>query len=192
LDRTEKSGYWLEDSDKVAMTTELMNESKDPQDAFLTITYEYIPYLPSDFSRGTSVWLDVGNCKGSEVPVPEDRTSFELDMTPWMATLNGRILTIQSHLHDGGVHLDVLKGDQAVCRSVATYGDVMEHGHHMPGMDMSHISYMSACYDAGRIQKGEEWTLKAQYDLDAHEPMLDGDGKPEDVMGIAVLYVIED
>lgn len=169
-----------------------MNESADPRDAFLTITYEHIPNLPSDFSKATSIWLDVGECNGSEVPVPDDTTSFELDMSPWTATLNGRLLTTLSHLHDGGVHLDVAKNDEVVCRSVATYGDASEHKRHMPGMDMSHISYMSTCYDAGRIQEGEQWTVKAKYDLNAHEPMLDGDGEPDDVMGIAVMYVVED
>ena len=174
------------------MTTELMNEVEDPQDAVLTITYEYIPYMPSDFSTVTSVWLDAGDCEGSEVPVPEDRTSFELAMAPWTATLNGRVLAILSHLHDGGVDLNVVKNDEAVCQSIATYGDAAEHKHHMPGMDMSHISYMSTCYNAGQIHDGEKWTVKADYDLDAHEPMLDGNGKPDDVMAIAVMFVIED
>lgn len=174
------------------MSTELMNESADHKDAFLIITYEYIPDLPPDFSKITSIWLDVGECQGSEVPVPDHTTSFELDMSPWTAALNGRILSIISHLHDGGMYLDVSKNDEAVCRSVATYNDVSEHKRHMPGMDMSHISYMSPCYDPGQIQEGEQWTLKARYDLDAHEPMLDGDGEPEPVMGIALLYLIED
>lgn len=174
------------------MTTELMNELKDPRDAYVTITYEYIPNRPSNFSTVTSVWLDVGECNGSEVPVPEDRTSFELQMAPWRSTLKGRILMILSHLHDGGVHLDVIKDDEPICRSTATYGNPADCERKTRGMDMSHISYISGCYDVGRTYEGEDWTVNAHYDLAAHEPMLDKDGKPDGVMGIAVVYVIAD
>jgi hypothetical protein len=185
-------GYWLGEHHNVSMATELMNELKYPQDAILTITYEYIPEMPSDFSAITSIWLDVGGCKDSEVPVPEDKTSFELSMAPWTSTVNGRVVAALSHLHDGGVHLDIMRDNENVCRSVASYDTLSKHGHDLRHMDMSHISYMSGCYDVGRIQEGEEWSLKAYYDIAAHKPMLGGDGKPEGVMGIAVLYIVED
>ena len=173
------------------MITELMNEAQDPQDAILTITYEYIPYMPPDFSTASSLWLDVGDCH-SDVPVPNYTKSFELTMQPWTSTVSGRILTAISHIHDGGVRLDVLRNGYSVCRSVATYGDPSGHKHHMLSMEMSHISYMSTCYDVGRIKEGEEWAVKAHYDFEKHEPMLDGDGKPEDVMGITIVYLVED
>lgn len=113
-------------------------------------------------------------------------------MEPWTATVNGTVLGIGTHLHDGGSHIDILKNDEVVCRSVAAYGDVAKHIDRGRKMDMSHISHMSDCLRAGRIEEGEAWSLKAQYDLETHEPMLDGDGKPEGVMGIAIMLVIED
>jgi hypothetical protein len=165
-----------------------MNRSPHPRDAFLVITYEYLAAPPSTFSNVTSIWLDVGDCN-SDIPVPEGAAQFELDMAPWTATRSGRVLIIFSHLHDGGVRLDVRRDDEVICRSIATYGDSSEE---MRDLAMSHISEMSTCRDPGRMREGEQWTLKAQYDLNAHEPMLNERGEPEDVMGIAVVYLILD
>ena len=101
------------------------------------------------------------------------------------------------HLHDGGTHLDVRKDDESVCRSLPKYEDKNGHdGHdlvrrHGKGMDMSHISEMSMCHNVGRIEAGEEWTVRADYDIAAHPPMLNASGVPEGVMGIAVMYVVE-
>lgn len=173
------------------MATELMNEKSKSQMVMLTITYEYIPYQPHDFETATSIWLDVGGCR-SEVAVPDEQTSFTLTSPKWTSTVNGRVMAIVSHLHDGGVHLDVERNEDMVCKSTSTYGMMSEFEHHMSGMDMDHITVMSACSDVGRIKIGEDWTVKAYYDLSTHAPMLGADGKPEGVMGIGVLYVVED
>src|SRR5271168_3761114 len=110
--RTEKSGYWLAAPNRVLMLTELMNAHPEPRTAVLSITYEYIPYLPPDFETVTSIWLDIGGCKKSEVPVPTHRTSFHFSSRAWKSTISGRILCVLGHLHDGGTTLDVRKGDE--------------------------------------------------------------------------------
>jgi hypothetical protein len=189
--RTEKIGYWFGKGDTISMGTELMNTKKKERTAALTITYEYIPYLPEEFSIATPVWLDIGGCR-SELPVPYDEPSFELDSPAWNSSLNGRIVNVVSHLHDGGTKLRLQKDGKDVCVSEAEYGITRNSKGHKHDMEMSHIIRMSGCTDLGRISMGEEWTVKAQYDLEKHEPMLDEHGQPEPVMGIAVVYVIED
>ncbi len=197
--RTEKSGYYISHADRVWMMTELMNEHPASRTAILTITYEYIPYKSDDFQSVTSIWLDIGGCRSSEMAVPTDKTSFHFCSPGWKSTVNARIICVLGHLHDGGAHLDVRKDDESVCRSVPKYDDKgMDHGHghelvrrHGAGMDMSHITEMSMCHNIGRIQAGEEWTVRADYDIAAHPPMLDASGEPEGVMGIAVMYVVE-
>lgn len=179
------------------MMTELMNAHPSSRTAVLTITYEYIPYMPDDFETVTSIWLDIGGCKGSEMAVPTGKTSFHFSSPGWASTISGRILCVLGHLHDGGTHLDVRKDDESVCRSVPKYDDEgadlgSEHGLvRKHGMGMGHISEMSMCHDMGRIETGEEWTVRADYDIAAHPPMLDESGVPEGVMGIAVMYVVE-
>jgi hypothetical protein len=173
------------------MATELMNGNKKAQTAVLTITYEYIPYLPEDFSIATPIWLDIGGCH-SELPVPSDNTSFELESPAWKATINGRVANVVSHLHDGGVKIELQRDGEGVCVSEAEYEMVSKSKGHKHGMEMSHITNMSKCHNVGRMRAGEQWAVKAQYDLGKHEPMLDEHGKPEPVMGIAVVYAVED
>jgi hypothetical protein len=173
------------------MAIELMNTNKEEQTAVLTIIYEYIPYLPEEFSVATPIWLDVGGCR-SEIPVPSDQKSFEIAGPAWNSSINGRVVTVVSHLHDGGVNLHVQRDEKEVCVSNAEYENASSSEDHKHGEGMSHITRMSGCNDIGRMSIGEEWTVRAQYDLEKHQPMLDDDGKPEPVMGISVVYVVED
>ena len=172
------------------MATELMNAHKKERTVALTITYEYIPYLPEEFSTVTPVWLDIGGCY-SDVPVPTGKSKFVVDSPPWVSSINARIVNVVSHLHDGGVKLRLQKEGSDVCVSEAEYGATSSSKGHKHGMEMSHIVRMSDCSDAGRISIGEEWSVQAQYDLTNHEPMLNEDGQPEPVMGIAIVYVVE-
>lgn len=179
--------------------TELMNEHSSSRTAVLTITYEYIPYKHNDFETVKSVWLDIGGCRRSDMAVPADKTSFNFCSPAWKSTIGGRIICILGHLHDGGTHLNVRKDGESVCMSMPKYGDKgMNHGEghdlvrrHGGGMDMSHITEMSMCHNVGRIEAGEEWTVRADYDIAAHPPMMDANGAPEGVMGIAVMYIVE-
>jgi hypothetical protein len=173
------------------MTTELMNENKKEQTVALTITYEYIPYMPQDFSTVTPIWLDIGGCQ-SEVHIPPTRFSYEYEGPVWTSSIDGRVATVVSHLHDGGVKIRVQRDGEDVCVSEAEYGMVSNSGSHKHGAEMSHITNMSECHDVGRMRIGEEWAVKAQYDTGKHEPMFDGDGNPEPIMGIAMVYVVED
>ncbi|KAK0672081.1 hypothetical protein QBC41DRAFT_383457 [Cercophora samala] len=54
-----------------------------------------------------------------------------------------------------------------------------------------HISSISTCALPGRIEKGDEWTVKANYDFSKHAPMVHG-GALAPVMGISLMYVVED
>lgn len=192
--RTEKSGYWLASPNKVFMLTELMNEHALHRTVFLTITFEYIPYLPSGFNAVTPIWLDIGGCE-SEMQVPADKTSFHFHSPVWTSTINGRIICILGHLHDGGTHLDVKSDDQTICRSMPEYDGDGTHIHDLVrrhgSLDMSHISQMSICHNVGKIGADEKWTVTAYYDIETHLPMLDAHGDPEEVMGIAIMYVVE-
>ena len=61
----------------------------------------------------------------------------------------------------------------------------------MYGKDTVHISNMSSCHDIGPMKNGEQWAVKANYELMQHAPMLDMDGLPAPVMGISLIYVAQ-
>jgi hypothetical protein len=182
-----------------------MNMVDTPRDAYLTMTFEYIPGMPAGFSKVQSLWFDIGGCRTSSLPAKPD-THFDYTSPSWTSDISGRVTFVAGHLHDGGTRLEVVRNERLVCDAVAEYGHEMmkgekmprrhehehEHEHEgMPGMNMSstHISRMSTCENAGKIEKGDQWTVTAHYNTAMHEPMTNGDGSLEPIMGIALVYV---
>lgn len=201
---TNEAGYYLSSDAELLIAPELMNETPDSRPVVVTITYEYIPSFPRHFSNVTPVWLDItGVCGGSDYPVPNDTTTFSPVSPPWIANVTGKITYVAGHIHDGGLDVEIQKNGVTICDSVATYGAtpgyvemnssmvVMPMNGSMYGQDTVHISNMSACHDIGHMKKGEQWGVKANYDLMQHAPMLDMDGSPSPVMGISLLYVAQ-
>jgi hypothetical protein len=202
--RKSKTGYQLKATDRMLVLMELMNELPMMRDAVMTVDYEFIPGIPEGFEAVDTVWLDVGGCLDSEVP-PTSNTTSEYTMTPaWKATNDGIVLGIGSHLHDGGTHLAISKNGQLVCDNTATYGATPGYidPNMMPGMNMSnmpdmsmtmmHISNITACYmpENGEVKAGDEFNIKAYYDMTKHMGMLEGDGKMSPIMGISVMYIM--
>ena len=173
-----------------------MNESQDNQTTVVTITYEYIPSTPIEFEKVTPLWLDIGNCNGSDVPALNN-ASFVYSSQPWQSDLEGRIAFAGGHLHDGGINIEMRRNNKTVCNSIAAYGQspgyVEGEGMNMNGMMMNssiveHISSMSSC-DKGRINLGDEISVRAYYNMTAHSPMVDSDGTLAPVMGISIVYI---
>ncbi|KAM7224124.1 hypothetical protein V8F06_000597 [Rhypophila decipiens] len=156
--------------------------------------------------------------RGSSVPVPDNGTTkaFSLTMTPaWKATFSAdTILLVGSHLHDGGDNIVVTRNGEVVCDSVAKYGEtdayvstsVHEHGtggtaggHEGQVMEKRHttktphVSSISSCsYPLGahKVEVGDEWSVRANYDLGKYKAMSEGGGLAP-IMGISMLYVIK-
>jgi hypothetical protein len=100
-----------------------MNMVDDPRDAVLTMTWEYIPSVPSGFDKVKPLWLDIGGCNGSSDQPAKANQAFQYtDPTPWKSNFTGRITWMGGHLHDGGVHLTVNKNNKLLCDCIATYG----------------------------------------------------------------------
>ncbi len=155
----------------------------------------------------------------SEVAVPDGTAVFSVAMQPaWTSAggaAGGDVLAILNHLHDGGVDLQVTRNGTAVCSGAARYGespgyiDPMPAGGGGDGMEMTmagsmdgtgtaameggamaHISSMGYCTAGlGRTGAGDQWAVTAHYNLTAHPAMLQANGKPVPIMGIAVLFV---
>lgn len=219
---TQKAGYYIAPGTTFYFSAEIMNDKPETRDAAVVIDWEFVPNTTpgSGFKQVHPLWLDIdGACglRGSEVPVPDNGTAkvFSLDMTPpWKATFSADIISINSHLHDGGLSLLVTKNGSTVCDSVAGYGEsegyvstsVHEHGALavIPENGVSkekrapahtvrtpHLSSMNACVLPGtKVQPGDEWSVRANYNMTKYKGMADGNGLAP-VMGIGVVYIVK-
>lgn len=96
----------------------------------------------------------------------------------------------------------MLKDDEKMCEGVPTYGATPGYVETMPmdgdgmgmgmDMDMVHISNISSCVGFGRMRKGQEWGVTARYDFDMHPGMQEMDGSLSPVMGISILYILDE
>ena len=162
-----------------------------PRDAYMTMTFEFIRGSPAGFAHVEPLWFDIGGCVDSKLPAKPD-AHFDYTSPVWTSGgVSGRVTFVAGHLHDGGTRLEVVRNGEVACVSVAEYGcEGGEVGKEMEmGMGM-HISSMSTCQNAGRVELGDEWTVKAHYDTKLHAPMVNMDGSLEPIMGIALLYVV--
>jgi hypothetical protein len=170
------------------MSVELMNMMDEPCDAILTMTYEYIPFVPKGFDKVKTYWLDIGGCKSSSFPA-EPQATFNYSSPPWKGHTTGRVTLVASHLHDGGTNVEVRRNGHVLCDAKAVYGSCEDSS--SPNTCTEHIEIMSVCGDLGPTDSDDEWSITAYYDTLAHLPMKNMDGSLEPIMGISLVYVAE-
>ena len=110
------------------------------RDAVLTMTWEYIPSVPSGFDIVKPLWLDIGGCGSSDQPAKANQTFQYTDPAPWTSNFTGRITWMGGHLHDGGTHLTITKNSTVMCDCIAAYG---QNPAYVDGGSMSMSSSMS-------------------------------------------------
>lgn len=143
----------------------------------------------------TPIWLDIdGACQphGSQVTATQDAAgSAHFAMDPaWTSDINGDVLAVVSHIQDGGEEVHVTKsGDgNVVCRSTAGYGQGAEF---VSSDGAQHLSSLGTCGGSGRMQGGEQWAVKADYNFKRHVPLMEG-STISGVMAFSVVYVMKD
>jgi hypothetical protein len=195
----QKVGYYIAEGNEFMTYLESMNMNPVAKSVYLTLTYDFIDGPEqSQFKRAKPIWMDVDNCKTSEVDPPEGKTSYVLESEDWTTDYDGEFISGFGHVHDGGTNVIVSKNGVDVCNSVSQYGTKPEYiepaiktagngssGHAMSGMQ--HVSVVSQCDAMGAIKKGDKIKIRAYYNTTEHMPMLN-EGKASPVMGIAVLY----
>lgn len=201
------SGYYWPKNARNLHVLELMNQAMHPQEAILSVTFEWVPGHPSDFYDVTPVWLDIGGCGGdSDEPVTSD-TVFRYNAPTYKADFEGAIISMGGHLHDGGTHIDIYKNYQTICQPHAYYGQTAGYWDQagmamtmndtmtdmqmdMGDMRMPHISTMGYCQSPiGSIMPDDVIGLNAYYNLTEYSPMLNSDGSDAEIMGISLIYV---
>ena len=97
---------------------------------------------------------------------------------------------------DGAVDIEVSRNGQTLCRAPAGYGREAGYFNTMrvAGVEekamVGHISDIETCTEGlGSTQKGDEWSVKALYNMTAHPPMREQDGSPSLIMGVAIVFI---
>lgn len=192
----EPSAYHIDAEDSLRYILELMNMSMEDQIVYVTQTYDIVDGpLPTGWKDVKSVFLDVKSCLDSEVH-PPGPAQFTLESKPWTPIIEGKIVYIGGHVHDGGLNVDVMSNpSEQVCRSSAKYSEKPEFL--WRGMEMKnsiiakdHVSSMAGCETkpGWELKRDQKWVIKAQYDFSRRAGNQEG-GKYEGVMGVAMMLV---
>jgi hypothetical protein len=198
-----RTGYQLNKDDHFRILVDLMNMNMEDKVVYFTVEYDYIdgPMDKSKWMDLKPVWLDIDSCGLSEIPAPQDTGSFSVEGKPWIPNFEGDIIGVGGHLHDGGVNLEIKSSPSTLaCNSVAKYGESSEYIYHAPNGTMmdtivaeKHISSMSGCYNqmmpVRKLEKSQNWILKANYDYNQFTGNTAKNGKQQDIMGLSLMYV---
>lgn len=212
---TEKAGYYIPPKHQIGALIELMNMHDTEQEAILTMTYEFVPGVPTGFQKAIPLWLDIADCSVLEKELPlKEGIVFDYDGPAWKSNTTYRIISNTGHLHDGGIHIETRKNGEVICDSHALYGETAGYLSNVdmamdmismcrmknPGdeqfskPDLEHLSSMADCTNTQKheyILPGDELMVMAYYDLSQHTPMVDADCIREPIMGINWMYMLE-
>lgn len=127
---------------------------------------------------------------------PYNTGNFSIPARNWVANLDGEVLGLAGHLHDGGQNVKLTVDGKLACDSEAKYGEkpefVAKKAMH-PGSALEHVSSMSICVNdkllVKQMTKGQKWKLTVDYDYNKNKGMVHEGGKQSSVMGIAIMYV---
>lgn len=198
-----KLGYFLRKTDEYRYIVDLMNMNMKDEIVYVTMTYDFFDGPMQDgWTDLQPVWLDADQCGMSDIHPPKNKGAFTISSKPWTPNVEGEVIGIGTHLHDGGTTLQIVVDNSTeACHSVAKYGETPEYIYKMPASRMhgpdvkiaeKHISSMSTCYfnEVGvkKIDKKQSWVLKAEYNYDEHSGNWE-DGEPSEIMAISIVFV---
>jgi hypothetical protein len=75
-----------------------MNMNPTSKRVWLTMYYDYVDGIPSNFEEVKPVWLDAFQCGTSERGGGAAGSSFSIASGPWSANFEGDILGLGGHL----------------------------------------------------------------------------------------------
>jgi hypothetical protein len=198
-----KVGLYLRKTDEYRYIIDLMNMNMHDSTVYLTMTYDFFDGpIKQDWMDLLPVWFDADQCGMSDVKPLKEHGKFTISSNPWTPVVEGEVVGMGTHLHDGGLALRIIVDNSTeACNSVARYGETPEYIFKMPMSNMhgpdvkiaeKHISSMSTCYfnDIGvrKMTKDQSWVLKGDYNYDEH-PGNSEDGEPSEIMAIGIAYV---
>jgi hypothetical protein len=137
-----------------------------------------------------------GSTNLTKIDQPVTRV-FQEHSSLWHSDKEGTILQAGGHLHDGGLDVMLFKNNEMFCDSVAHYTSGAASHHHgkrqidggndYKNTDLEHIDSVQACRFPNGIPlaKGDIMHIQANYDFTKHKGMKNGEGKLDQIMGMA-------
>lgn len=175
-------GYYVGEDHEWHMVVDLMNYGTTDIDAVVRVDFEWVSASSAEGSKHRPVrpiWLALDDfCGDSGMPVPSLTEPFRFTTPKWTSTVDGPLVDVAAHMHDGGIEMLTYQNGQAICRSVQLYSQDQE----------SHIIGQGACKDASRVKKGDVLTAEVIYEPAKHALVMH-DGQPDWIMGSDGVYV---
>lgn len=162
----------VKSADVWGATWHLMNMSDQPHTFYVKYTLGVQPGATADNTRFvTPFWADSRTCPAGttwNVAGNGGPGSVETDTKSWAMPVDGYLVGIGGHLHDGGISITAKHEDGSfLCENLATYAGGM-------------LDKISACPLHDTVTKGEMISVTSKYDNSAPH---------DDVMGIAVMFL---
>lgn len=175
-------GYKINKDDQWDVVVELMNESDVETTTQIVVRYEVVSATSPEgkkYGEIAAVWLDLTGCGNADVDVKSTTGPFEYRTPEWVSPINGIMVDVAGHLHDGGLNMTGFKNEKVICTSSVLYDNQA---------DEQHIIGSGVCKDAGRVFKGDVLRADAKYDPNVH-PLVMHKGKPDPIMGSFGIYI---
>jgi hypothetical protein len=197
-----KAGVYLSKNASITLSVQLQNLEKEVKEVYIEMDYDYLPGQPEGYTDIIPVPQDalgmgamLGGIKQTGV---WDKTSG-----PYKTGQDARILMMYGHVHDGGIHTEIMVNGKVVCDSTAYYQDMKipldqattfaetgQHGHvKRDGGGSSHIVAFGECLAVGQVKKGDVITTKVYYNFNQRPSMPMPNGKEDALMGISMTYL---
>ena len=175
-------GYEIRESDVWDAVVELMNDANEEMTTQVVVRYEVISAsspLGKKYRDIVAVWLDLTGCGDADMDVKSTTEPFNYRTPDWVSPINGLMVDVAGHMHDGGLNMTGYQNGKVMCESPVLY-DNQAHKQHIVGSGV--------CKDAGRVRKGDILWADAKYDPIAH-PLVMHKEHPDPVMGSFGVYI---
>src|ERR1700759_2593712 len=116
-----KVGYHLRKTDEYRYIVDLMNMNMKEEIVYVTMMYDFFDGpMQEGWMDLKPVWLDADQCGMSDVHPPKSKGSFTLSSQAWTPNIEGEVVGIGTHVHDGGKSLRIVVDNSTeACHSVA-------------------------------------------------------------------------
>jgi hypothetical protein len=196
------AGVYLAKNASITLSVQLQNFEKEPKDVYIDLDYDYLPGQPEGY-------VDI-------IPVPQDALGiggmtggikqvgvWERTSSQYKARQDSRVLMMYGHVHDGGIHTEIMINGKIVCDSLAYYQDMkipanqtttsVDTAAHSHGKRdtkvVQHIVAFGECIEVGHMKKGDAITTKVYYNFDQRPSAPMPNGKLDGLMGISMTYL---
>jgi hypothetical protein len=191
------SGYLLPaaPAHSFQLNAELINYRRSPLAVYVTAETEYLPGVDPRALDASMSLLSITGCTKPDFRIPAAAERWSAASPPVRMPRGGFVLPGEGHVHDGGERIDFRVNNRTVCSSRAVYGGEGSQALLEDGSTWETIGRMTPCGGPPlRVEKGDEVSVEAVYDLAAHPQRRAAGGGEEfgDAMGTFFLNFAAD